>query len=512
MIAATRSRMFFTMNIALLFILVGMVLSFFIFSFERGNSRGFFAYGQSKERVQMSDAEALKGAVAVQQVFRKIARENMAAVVNISTETVVEVRNPYSDFFGDDFFREFFGGGGGPGPSMKQKQRSLGSGFIVDDDGYMLSNLHVVKNATKITIRLYNESKDYEAKIIGTDESSDLALLKIEGKGRKFPAVKLGDSDEVELGDYAIAIGNPFGLNNTMTTGTVSSKARNDVSMANKFQRFIQIDVPINPGNSGGPLFNIYGEVIGVNSMIFSTSGGNIGIGFAIPINLAKKIMGQLREKGKVTRGWLGVYFQDIDEKLAKSLGVGEDNGVYVSSVIKESPAEKAGMNEGDIITDVDGKAIKRTGDLYGIVTELPVGKTVSVKLIRDGKALSMNVKIAERPEESKLAASSGGNGGGTEASNDRIGITVSDITADIARELRLRPDDKGVVITKVKPRSPAAEAGLQPGDIIRKIDRRAISGVKDYEAAVKEVKKSYLLLVKRGLITAAVNVELDQK
>lgn len=502
----TRSRIFFTMNVALVFILVGMVLSFFIFSFERGNSRGFFAYGQTKERIQMSDAEALRAAAAVQQVFRKIARENMAAVANISTETVVEVRNPYSDFFGDDFFREFFGN---RAPSTRQKQRSLGTGFIVDEDGYMLSNLHVVKNATKITIRLYDENKEYDAKVIGTDESSDLALLKIDGKGRKFPFLKLGDSDEVEIGDYAIAIGNPFGLNNTMTTGTVSSKARNDVSMANKFQRFIQIDVPINPGNSGGPLFNIYGEVIGVNSMIYSTSGGNIGIGFAIPINLAKNIMTQLRTKGKVSRGWLGVQMQDIDANLAKSLGVQENGGVLITDVIKESPAEKAGVKTDDIITDVDGRQIKKTGDLYGVVTEIAVGKTVPVKLIRDGKAVSVSVTIAERPEESKLAA--GQNLGG-EASNDRVGLTVTEITQDIARQLRLRLDEKGVVVTKVAPRSPAAEAGLQPGDVIRKVDKTVVTGVKEYEQAMKEKKKSYLLLVKRGLMTAAVNVEVDEK
>lgn len=502
MIPKRHSRFFLFINLALTFILVGMVISFFIFALERRQGfSSFLAYGSDEGK---ENPAYINDALNVQKAIRKIARDNMQAVVNISTESVVEVVNPFYQFFGDDFYRHFFGEK--EGPKMRQKQQSLGSGFIIDEDGYLLSNLHVVKNATKIKIKLYDEEREYDAKIIGVDEHSDIALLKIQAH-RKFPYVKFADSDTIEPGDFAIAIGNPYGLNNTMTLGIVSSKARSDVG-ANKYQRFIQVDVPINPGNSGGPLFNIKGEVIGINNMIFSTSGGNVGIGFAIPSNLAKHVVTQLRKDGKVTRGWLGVYPQNIDETLAKALTVDAYSGVYITEVVPDSPAKKAGLQEGDIITKVDGKKTTRANDLYNLIAVADVDKKITLEFIREGKKKSVSVRIGERPNDT---VASSGEYDTPKAADSFFGMRVAEVNAQTARAFGLRPNEEGVVITGLENESSARASGLREGDIIKKIGETTIRSLEDYNEYISGkgiTKKKHTMLIKRNRYMFVVTLE----
>ena len=316
-----KSSFMFFLNLGLTFTLVGIIISFFIFSYEKNYKKdNFMVYAQAAPQ-KVAFSGSIDGALQVESAIREVVNKNMDAVVNISTE--IEARQTEQDRYADEFFRFFFGD---QVPRQRRNQRSLGSGFIVNEDGYVLSNYHVVKGATKIMVLLYGETEELPAKLIGYDEAYDLALLQIEAN-RTFPYVALGDSDAIEPGEFAIAIGNPYGLNNTVTFGIVSAKGRSDVG-ANRYQRYIQTDVAINPGNSGGPLFNIYGQVIGINTLIYSTSGGNIGIGFATPINIATSVMNELKETGKVTRGYLGIYLQDIDGNLARGLNVRQGSGV----------------------------------------------------------------------------------------------------------------------------------------------------------------------------------------
>lgn len=499
----SKSRIFFMANLFLFLILTGMTISFFVFNAEK-NSDSYEV--QAKEKSYKNTAsyagDDMSAAYGVQNALRKIARENMKAVVSIATETVVEMRNPYEEFFGEEFYRQFFGS---EAPRRKHKQHGLGSGFIVDEDGYLLSNLHVVKNATKIKVYLHDEETEYEAEVIGVDEFSDLALLKIKAD-RKFPYVELGDSEDIEMGDLAIAIGNPYGLNNTMTMGIVSAKARSEVAAANRFQRFIQVDVAINPGNSGGPLFNIEGEVIGVNSMIYSTSGGNIGIGFAIPINLAKRVMRQLREDGKVSRGYLGVYIQDIDETLAKGLGVDPYIGVFVSKVVEDTPADKAGIKEGDIIIEFDGKEMNKANDLYYNVESMKIGEKADVVILRDGDKEELEVEIEERP--SAGSKQSYKEKEAQKTAKEWYGIEVANLDEHTRRELGLRDGEKGVVITSVEPYSAAGRVGVKKNDVIQKIDGVKIEDLDDYTDFMKDNdEEKNTFLIKRGYTMFAVTL-----
>lgn len=495
-------RPFLLLNLALILVFSGMAVSFFVFALERGfNEKSFVAYAKDDKKEEYS--EGISAALGVQEAIRAVAKNNMSAVVNISTEMVIEIKNPYKQFFGDDFFREFFGDSFS-GDNMKRKQQSLGSGFIIDEDGYLLSNLHVVKDATKIKVRLYEEEKEYDAEVIGVDEASDLALLKIKAK-RKFPFVKLGDSEAIEIGDFAIAIGNPYGLANTMTLGIVSAKGRSEIGTGlNRYQRFIQIDVPINPGNSGGPLFNIYGEVIGVNNMIYSTGGGNIGIGFAIPINLAKNIIGQLKEKGKVTRGYLGVYPQDLTEDLAEALGVKPFSGVYVSEVVPDSPADKSGLKDGDIILSFNGEETKRAADLYRIVGMSEINKPLPVEIWREGKTKSLKISIEERESE-QISASP--------QSTLWLGMGVSEVDDNIREKYELGKREDGVIVSSIEPSSKAASSGIRVGDVIKKINDTYIKNLANYEEFTKknDEDKGYIIMLKRGRMVMVITIENQQ-
>lgn len=422
--------------------------------------------------------------------FVTLAKKLKPVVVNISTTQVSSAGGQgFGSPFGEEdpfneFWRRFFGG---PQPRGPQRQRSLGSGFIIDADGSILTNNHVVENAQKIVVKLSDE-REFEAKLVGADAKTDIAVVKIDARGT-LPTALLGDSDRLEVGEWVMAIGNPFGLDSTVTSGIVSAKGRH--IGAGPYDDFIQTDASINPGNSGGPLLNLRGEVVGINSAIFSRTGTNIGIGFAIPINLVKELLPQLKGKGKVTRGYLGVLIQKVTPEIAESLGLDKARGALVANVSKDGPAERAGVKVGDVIVEFDGKEIKDSNDLPLIVARTPVSKKVQLKVLRDKKSVTLNTSVGELKEEEVVAA--------TEEKGE-FGLTVQRVTPDIAESLGLDRAE-GVVITTVEPGSPADEAGLRRGDIIVEVDRKAVRNLEDYRKSMAETKKGkgVLFLVRRG-------------
>jgi len=436
--------------------------------------------------------------------FVELAKNLSPLVVNISTTQVLkqrqtvpfpEFKGPFDEFFGDDlnkFFNE---------PHKDLKRQSLGSGFIINKEGYILTNYHVIENATEIMVTLSADKKDYKASVVGQDQKLDIALIKITPDS-ELPAAVIGDSDSLDIGEWVLAIGNPFGLGGTVTAGIVSQKGR--VIGAGPYDNFIQTDASINPGNSGGPLFNMNGEVVGINTAIIA---GGQGIGFATPINMVKEVLSQLKEKGSVTRGWIGVSIQELTPELAKSFGLKEPNGVLVSSVTPGDPAEKAGLKAGDIIVGFNGKTITELSDLPRTVASTPPGKTVEVKVIRDGKEKAFFIKVGtkveegvkEKPSEEKEMAP-----------DERLGFSVQSVTPDIAKRLGLK-DTEGVIVSAVKPDSPAGSAGLQRGDIVKEVDRKPVKNMKDYEKAIAATEKKdvVLLLILRGNNTVYVVLKL---
>jgi len=422
------------------------------------------------------------------ETFAKLAEKLRPAVVNISTTIVFKQGPAPGDRpspFGEkdpyrDFWEKFFGGQ----IPQEYETKSLGSGVIINKQGYILTNNHVVENAKEILVTLFS-GKEFPANVIGRDKKTDLALIKIDAK-EDFPVAPLGDSDRLKVGEWVLAIGNPFGLAETVTSGIVSAKGR--VIGAGPYDDFIQTDASINPGNSGGPLFNFWGEVVGINTAIVAAGQG---IGFAIPINMAKEILPQLKEKGRVTRGWLGVGIQRITPQLAKSFGLKEEGGILVSQVFKDSPAERAGIKQGDIILEFNGKMIKEIGELSRTVASTPVGKTVTVKIFREGKTLTLQAKIAEMKEEKEVAEA---------PSRKPLGLSVQDITPELARRLGVE-EGSGVVVTRVEPRGPAAAAGISKGDVIQEVNRQPVGSVEEFNRALERARdeEDILFLVSRG-------------
>lgn len=417
-----------------------------------------------------------------------VAKADTPAVVNISTTQVV--KNPMA--FGDQgssndpfqgFFHQFFG-------DMPRTFRthSLGSGFIIREDGYVVTNNHVVDGATEIAVKL-SDGREFPAKIVGRDEKTDLALLKIEAKG--LPVLPFGDSDKLQVGEPVMAIGNPFGLEGTVTTGIVSAEGR--VIGEGPYDDFIQTDASINPGNSGGPLVNTAGQVVGIDTAIFSQSGGSVGIGFAIPINMAKTILPQLEAKGHVTRGWLGVSIQPVTPELAKAMQLPKEEGALVAQVLPDSPAQKAGLQAGDVIVEYDGHAIAKAEDLPRLVAGTPVEQTATMKVLRDGKPLTVTARIAEMPESQKMAEA-------TSPARERLGLAVQPLTPALAKQLGV-PDTGGLVVAGVKDGSPAAEAGIQSGDVIVQVNRKPTRTVAEFRQALAAQKpgEPTLLQIHRG-------------
>ena len=417
------------------------------------------------------------------------------AVVNISVTQVVKAEVP-QEFNAppgnEDPFKEFWKRFFGSQEPKEFKRKGLGSGFVINKDGYIVTNNHVVQKAKDITVILFNKEQ-YPAKVVGTDPKTDIALIKIEAK-EDLAVIPLGDSDKLRQGESVIAIGNPFGLSETVTAGIVSAKGR--VIGAGPYDDFIQTDASINPGNSGGPLINYYGEVVGINTAIVSSGQG---IGFAVPINMVKDILVQLKEKGKVIRGWLGVSIQEVTPELARSFGMKEEKGALVSDVVAGGPAEKAGLKRGDIILEFNGRTITEYNELPRMVAVLPPGEKATLKVLRDGKEQEIPVTVGELKEEEAAKPA--------EEMEKQLGISLQPVTPEIAGELGMKKAE-GVVVTNVEANSSASEAGLQRGDVILEVDRKSISSVKNFTDALKKAGKSMLFLIYRNGSTLYLSVK----
>ena len=464
-----------------------------------------------------NDSFALSSATQklTSNLFVEIAKKQNPAVVNVSVKSKTEKPNdrlrppgrrprpgpgqgrapdPFRDFY-DKFF--------GERPNQKPK-RGMGSGFIIDKDGHALTNYHVIEGADEIVVLLEDEGseKEYTATLIGSDSKTDIALIKInrnDNAPKEFPFLRLGSSENLEVGEWVMAIGNPFGLSHTVTVGVVSALGRS--INAGPYDDFIQTDASINPGNSGGPLINIEGDVIGINTAIISgNSGGNVGIGFAIPINIAKGILQDLKEKGSVTRGWLGVMIQKITPELAKSFGLNQDQGALVGDVIPDGPAFKAGVKRGDVIVGFDGKVVKDMEDLPKMVAATTPNAVVDVEVIREGSSETLRVKI-EVLKDTKTEVV---------AKADPLGLQVQDITEELAQSLQLE-NIQGVLVSDVTPGGFAGESGIRRGDVITEINRAPISNLRDYQRLLGSVNKgaSVLFLVKRGGTTIYIAVKV---
>ncbi len=446
-------------------------------------------------------------------VFENAAQEVKPAVVTIFSEKVIKMRrlqSPFDFFFGPDFFNQF--GQGTPRQPQKKApqyeefhQKGMGSGVIISPDGYIITNNHVVSGADDIQVKT-TDGVTHKAKVIGTDAKTDIALIKI--KAKNLPVAKLGDSNRLKVGEWVLAIGNPFSqqLHQTVTKGIISALGRSDLNLS-YYENYIQTDAPINPGNSGGALINLNGEVIGINTAIVAPSGAFAGIGFAIPINMVKKVTHDLKTKGHVVRGWLGVQIQAVDQDLAKALGLKKNQGVVVSEVTKDSPADKAGIKVSDVILKFDGKDVTGPSNLAFMVAQKVPGTKVNLLIMRNGKEKTITVKLGELPEKQKTTKVA------TKTNEIDFGMEVSNLTPDLAKKYGYEKS-KGVLITNIDPYGPAAKKGLKVGDLIREVNRKPVRNVGDYKEVVSKLHSGdvVLLLVQRGKDNFFVAIEVPKK
>ncbi len=427
---------------------------------------------------------------ALPDSFSPVIEPDLPGVVYISTTKVIHRRNTPFPFFNNPFFNQFFGAP--QGQAVPEKEFALGSGVIIRSDGYILTNDHVIRGADDIHVRL-RDGRDFKAKVVGADRRTDLAVIKIDATG--LTALQLGDSSNLHIGDIVFAIGDPFGVGETVTMGIISAKNRSNLSVEgpNSIQDFIQTDAAINPGNSGGALINTRGRVIGINTAIETGGGqGNIGIGFAIPVNLARQVMTQLIEHGKVIRGQLGVYIQEVTPALAQQFGLPKAEGALIGQVIPNGPAAKAGLQSGDIILKIDGQTVKNYNDLLLKVSSMAPGTVVHLEVFRNGQTREFNVTL-----EQSTIGESGGPSQGPGQGSPLAGVTVQTLSPDIANQLNLPPTTQGVVITSISPNSPAFGSGLQRGDVIQEVNHRPVHNVSEYNQAVQAAgDKPVLLLV----------------
>ena len=447
--------------------------------------------------------------------FADLAEKLSPAVVNISTTMVVNGNNrpqmpqfPEGSPF-EDFFKEFQDRG-----EPSRRAQSLGSGFIIDAAGIVVTNNHVIENADEISVILAND-ESFQAKVIGRDAKTDIAVLQIDPGDSKLTAVSFGNSDGLRVGDWVMAIGNPFGLGGTVTAGIVSARGR-DIG-SGPYDDFIQTDASINRGNSGGPLFNLDGEVIGINTAIFSQTGGSVGIGFAISANLATQVVGQLQDYGRTRRGWLGVFIQEVTEDIADSLGLDSAKGALIASVTEAGPADEAGLQAGDVIIRFDGKDVVKSRDLPRIVAETPVETTVDVEVVRgaERKTLSVTLGELEQAENGGLLSRSQSKEKTNDTRIENIGLTVAPLTEELAEKFDLDTGETGIVVVDVKDGSPAADKGVQPGDIIRRLNQSAITSVdkliEGIASAKKEGRKGVLMLIESDGQTRFVQISFDE-
>jgi len=422
--------------------------------------------------------------------FAPVLKKVLPSVVNISSSKVVKAA-PQTDGRMDPFFRQFFGDQGGPLDVPKdRREKSLGSGVIVSPEGYILTNNHVVEGATDVRVTL-SDKRELEARIVGTDPKVDIAVLKIEATS--LQPITLGDSSKVEVGDTALAIGDPFGVGQTVTRGIISAKGRGNLGIED-YEDFIQTDAPINPGNSGGALINDRGELVAINTAIIGESGGSQGIGFAVPVNLAHNVMNQILKNGKVVRAYLGIVPQDMTPEMAKAFGEKEARGVVVGDVSPKSPAQESGLQRGDILLDVNGKPVTGSNQLRMDISMMEPGSSVKLNVLRNGSEKEMTVKLAEMPTETAKAES----GNGEESTKALEGVEVSNLTPHAAERLGLPDSTTGVVVSDIDPASKLADSGLRQGDVIQEVNHEPVKNVSEFQSAVKKAGNEPLLLVNR--------------
>jgi serine protease Do len=438
--------------------------------------------------------------------FREVAKKVSPAVVFIKVEKEIDSRtsgNPFNSPFGDEFFRRFFG----QPPQHREPQREQpkerskgqGSGFILSPDGYIMTNNHVVGDADQVTVTLL-DGREYKADIVGTDPPSDVAIIKIDESD--LPFLRLSDSDKLEVGDWVLAFGNPFGLSHTLTAGIVSAKGRSGMGL-NEYENFIQTDAAINPGNSGGPLVDLDGRVVGMNTAIFSRSGGYMGIGFAIPINMAQRIREQLVETGSVTRGRLGVYIQDITPDLAESFDLEKSEGILITQVMVDSAADKAGLKQGDLVLEMNGKKVGKVAEFRNQVSFTQPGSKVKLLIQRNGKEKVLTATIG------KLETDSQGRPAAT-GKLSKLGLSLQELDNNLAEKFEYQ-GLTGVLVTEVEPGSTAARAGIRRGDLIQEVNRTEVKTPADVRKAIEENRRSsLLLLVRQGEATRYLAIKLD--
>ena len=441
------------------------------------------------KNVQLGSQETVSEGVEIlsdmSAAFARVASNVQPSVVTVKSTRVVELQPP-------DIFRYFF-----DMPEQEERRRQgLGSGVVVSEEGYIVTNNHVIADADELTVT-FGEEQEYGAEIVGRDPESDIAVIKIDAENLK--PIPIGDSDELQVGEWVLAVGNPFSelLDQTVTAGIVSAKGRSGLTRGQiPYENFIQTDAAINPGNSGGALVNLKGELVGVNTMIFSRSGGSHGIGFAIPVNLVERVMTQLIEEGKVTRGWLGVMISNIDEEMAQAFGLDDTNGALISQVVNGSPAAKAGLQEGDIIRQINGKEIKSSDQLMNLIAQFEPGTKVDVVVWREEDTKTITVKLGERPEGGRVQQED------EEAEDifNTLGLEVSNLTNETARRFDYQVD-QGVIVTGVQPGSVAARENIRPGDLILSVNRKQVENVGDFNDIIKKVEPNDVILfrMRRG-------------
>jgi serine protease Do len=459
------------------------VLLFLVFNFNKGFTQPI---------------KPQESALSLQKSFSEIAQELKPSVVSITTHMLIKKEIPYSQFFFGDPFESFFDDFFNRGPQRRRvepRQRYSekrleggGSGVVIDEKGYVLTNFHVIENAEKIRVHFATDgNKTYDAEIVGQDPYTDLAVLKIKSNKKFKPAVT-GNSDDLKVGDWVIAVGSPFGLEQTVTAGIVSAKRQAMQVEGRRYEDFIQTDAAINRGNSCGPLVNIRGEIIGINTAIYAPTGVFSGVGFAIPINKAKDILDELIKEGKVVRGWLGVEIKEVDEAIAKQFGLKEKYGALVNKVVEDSPADKGGIKRGDIIIKVNSEKVKDISHLQKLVKSMDPGKIARLTLFRDGRQKEVKIKIGTMPDDITIVS---GQGGHEDKGNEWKGYTVSNLTRDLAERYGIPKNEDGVVVTKVDFNNEYVDIGLAEGDIIKGINRKNISSISDFRRAVKKADLS---------------------
>src|SRR5262245_55972681 len=465
-------------------------------TFAIGGAIGFTSHHQSQSLIPAASASnGMNGMAALTMSFAPIVKNAQPAVVSIASTKVVKISSGdegLSPLFDDPMFRQFFDDGPQNrfGKQREHREQGLGSGVIVSPDGYILTNNHVIDDANEI--RVYTSDKrELKARVIGADPKTDIAVVKVEAKN--LPTLPFADSSQAQVGDVALAIGNPFGVGQTVTMGIISATGRGDLGIED-YEDFIQTDAAINPGNSGGALINASGQLIGVNTAILSRAGGNQGVGFAVPANLARTVMNQLLKSGKVVRGYLGVMIQPVTPEIAKAFNLPDSRGALIGEVTPDGPAARAGLAQGDVIIELNGERVDDSRDLRLKIGQLAPGSAIRLKLLRDGNPREVNATLGELPNEKEAASD------GKPESDSPDGLSVENLTPQIARQLGLQSSASGVVVTGVQDGSRADDAGLRRGDVIQQVNRQPVNNVAEFERAIKQAgDKSTLLLVNRN-------------